>query len=243
MIAPEYNASDPALYDDHAAVWWDGSRRWIRTLQNMVPGRLKHFDPIVDDHGGWHGKQVLDVGCAGGFLTEVLAARGADVTGIDPARKAIEAARAHAAEIDLDIRYDIGVGETLPYEDGSFDIVTCVDVLEHVTDLEQTIAEIKRVLKPGGLFLYDTINRNLLARIAVITLAEDVLRLLPRGAHDHRQFIKPAELLNVLKLAGLEPGRITGLGPRGVNRRFDPVFGPLPITSVIYMGHAVRTQA
>lgn len=243
MTEPTYTASDPALYDDHADHWWDGSKRWVRTLQNMVPGRLKHFDPIIESRGGWSGRSVLDVGCAGGFLTEVLAGRGANVTGIDPARKAIEAASTHAAQGRLDIRYDVGVGEGLPYEDARFDIVTCVDVLEHVTDLEQTIGEIARVLKPGGVFLYDTINRNVLARFAVITMAEDVLRLLPKGAHDHRQFIRPAELLNTMTLAGLEPGRITGLGPRGLNARLDPVFGPLPLTAVIYMGHALKPAA
>ena len=95
-----------------------------------------------------------------------------------------------------------------------------------------------RALRPGGLFLFDTINRNPMARLATITVAEDLLRLLPRGTHDPAKFIKPAELRAVLQGAGLEPGAFTGLGPRGVNRRLDLTFGPLPLTAILYMGTA-----
>ena len=124
---------------------------------------------------------VLDLGCAGGFMAEALATRGATVTGIDPAAQAINAARAHAAEAGLEIQYDVGVGEELPYDDAAFDVVVCVDVLEHVEDLTKVLAEVARVLKPGGLFLFDTINRNRLSRFVTITVAEDILRLLPQG--------------------------------------------------------------
>ncbi|MEM1375886.1 MAG: bifunctional 2-polyprenyl-6-hydroxyphenol methylase/3-demethylubiquinol 3-O-methyltransferase UbiG [Pseudomonadota bacterium] len=235
-------ASDPALYDDHANQWWDGSKKWVRTLQNMVPGRFTHFDPIVERHGGWEGKRVLDLGCAGGFMAEALAERGTVVTGIDPAAKAVEAARAHAAFRDFDIQYDVGVGEQLPYDSGSFDHVVCVDVLEHVTDLDKVISEVARVLKPGGLFLFDTINRNILARLAVITAAENVLRLLPKGTHDPKLFIKPKELLAHFDTHGLKPGKITGLGPRGINKRFDFTFGTLPMTAILYIGHAEKAE-
>jgi 2-polyprenyl-6-hydroxyphenyl methylase/3-demethylubiquinone-9 3-methyltransferase len=188
----------------------------------------------------WQGKKVLDVGCAGGFMAEALDERGAIVTGIDPAEEAIAAARAHARQNGRNITYDVGVGEALPYGDGSFDAVVCVDVLEHVSDLNKTIQEIARVLKPGGLFLFDTINRNPIARFATITMAEDVLRLLPRGTHDPDLYIKPAELRDIMGRAGLEPGRFTGLGPRGINRRFDPTFGPLPTKAILYMGTASK---
>ena len=210
-----------------------------RTLKNLVPGRLAWFDRQID----WAGKTVLDLGCAGGFMAEALALRGADVTGIDPAAEAIDAARAHAREGKLRIGYDVGVGEALPYDDASFDAVVCVDVLEHVADLNKVLSEVARTLRPGGLFLFDTINRNPLARLATITIAEDMMRLLPRGTHDPAMFIKPAELRAALQGAGLLPGPITGLGPCGINRRGDLTFGPLPLTAILYMGVAQKPAA
>ncbi|MEM6940986.1 MAG: bifunctional 2-polyprenyl-6-hydroxyphenol methylase/3-demethylubiquinol 3-O-methyltransferase UbiG [Pseudomonadota bacterium] len=228
--------NDLSIYDDVAAQWWSDDIAWVRTLKNMVPGRLSWFDKHID----WRGKEVLDLGCAGGFMAEALDARGARVTGIDPAADAVRAAAAHAAAVGREIRYDVGVGEALPYTEARFDAVVCVDVLEHVTDLGQVIREVARVLRPGGMFLYDTINRNPIARLATITVAEDILRLLPKGTHDPDMFIKPHELKAELKAAGLHLGPQTGLGPRGINRRFDLTFGALPLKTVLYMGVATR---
>lgn len=230
--------NDLTIYDTYADKWWSDDIRWVRTLKNLVPGRLKHFDTLID----WQGKQVLDLGCAGGFMAEALSKRGAQVTGIDPASEAITAARQHAQAEGLRIAYDVGVGEALPYDAAGFDAVVCVDVLEHVTDLQKVMFEVARVLRPGGLFLFDTINRNPLARLATITVAEDILRLLPRGTHDPAMFIKPAELRTAMGAAGLVPSRFTGLGPRGVNRRLDLTFGPLPLTAILYMGHARKPE-
>ena len=226
--------NDLTIYDSVADQWWSDEVRWVRTLKNLVPGRLRWFDRQID----WQGRDVLDLGCAGGFMAEALAQRGANVTGIDPAEGTIEVARQHARKSGLGIGYDVGFGEALPYADASFDAVVCVDVLEHVADLNQVLAQVARVLRPGGLFLFDTINRNSLARLATITLAEDVLRLLPRGTHDPAMFIKPRELRRALLGAGLVPGALTGLGPRGLNWRGDLTFGPLPTTAVQYMGIA-----
>jgi 2-polyprenyl-6-hydroxyphenyl methylase/3-demethylubiquinone-9 3-methyltransferase len=233
--------NDLTIYDRAADHWWREPRpRWVRALANMVPGRMRHFDRLVGD---WTGREVLDLGCAGGFMAEALDDRGARVTGIDPAERAVAAARAHAAETGRAIRYDTGVGEALPYGDAAFDAVVSVDVLEHVSDLAQVIREVARVLRPGGLFLFDTINRTLLARFAVITVAERVIGLLPRGTHDPALFIRPAELRAHLDAAGLEPGSFTGLGPRGIDRRWLPVFGRLPGTAILYMGHARKPEA
>lgn len=226
--------NDLTIYDKVAEQWWSDEIRWVRTLKNLVPGRLSWMDRQID----WAGKKVLDLGCAGGFMAEALDDRGAVVTGIDPAEEAIAAACAHAEQAGRGIAYDIGVGEALPYGDQSYDAVVCVDVLEHVQDLQQVIGEVERVLRPDGLFLFDTINRNPLSRLATITVAEDILRLLPRGTHDPALFIKPAELRRVMTEAGLAPGRFTGLGPRGINRRFDLTFGQLPLTAILYMGTA-----
>ena len=228
--------NDLTIYNRVADRWWSDDIRWVRTLKNLVPGRLAWFDRHMD----WQGRDVLDLGCAGGFMAEALALRGANVTGIDPAEDAIDAARAHARESGLRIGYDVGVGEALPYESASFDAVVCVDVLEHVADLAKVLSEVVRTLRPGGLFLFDTINRNPLARLATITVAEDVLRLLPRGTHDPAMFIRPTELRAAMQRAGLVPGPITGLGPRGLNRRLDLIFGPLPLTAILYMGIAQK---
>ena len=228
--------NDLTIYDTEAGNWWSDQTAWVRTLKNMVPGRLTYFDRYAT----WTGRDVLDLGCAGGFMSEALAERGARVTGIDPAEQAIEAARAHARDVGLEIQYDTGVGEALPYPDDSFDHVVCVDVLEHVGDLSKVLHEVFRVLRPGGMFLFDTINRNLLARLAVVTMAEDVLGLLPRGTHDPKLFIRPRELKGSMREAGFDVGALTGLGPRGINRRGDLVFGRLPIRLVVYMGTAQK---
>jgi 2-polyprenyl-6-hydroxyphenyl methylase/3-demethylubiquinone-9 3-methyltransferase len=228
--------NDLTIYDKVADRWWSDDIRWVRTLKNLVPGRLKWFDQHID----WQGKDVLDLGCAGGFMAEALAERGAHVTGIDPASDAIDAARDHARAGKLRIAYDVGVGEALPYDEASFDAVVCVDVLEHVADLHRVLSEVARTMRPGGMLLFDTINRNPLARLASITIAEDVLRLLPRGTHDPAMFIKPKELRAAIQGAGLVPGPITGLGPRGLNRRLDLTFGPLPTTAILYMGIACK---
>ena len=221
--------NDLTIYDKVADRWWSDDIRWVRTLKNLVPGRLSWMDRQFD----WAGREVLDLGCAGGFMAEALDDRGARVTGIDPAADAIAAARAHAAQTGREIRYDVGVGEALPYGDASFDAVVCVDVLEHVQDLSLVLSQVARTLRPGGLFLFDTINRNPLARLATITVAEDILRLLPKGTHDPAMFITPAELRAAMRMAGLQPGPFTGLGPRGMNRRLDLTFGPLPLTAQV----------
>lgn len=231
--------NDLSIYDDVAARWWSDEVRWVRTLRNLVPARLNWFSRHID----WHGKSVLDLGCAGGFMSEALTNSGSRVTGIDPAAKAIGAARSRARQQGQDIRYDVGVGETLPYDNASFDAVVCVDVLEHVNDVEAVLSEVARVLKPGGIFFYDTINRNPVSRMITITVAEQLLRLLPLGTHDPQLFIKPAELKEALSKAGMQPGPQTGLGPRGINRSGDFLFGALPFKTVIYMGVARLPEA
>ena len=227
--------TDPALYDTAAADWWSGQLRWVRTLQNLVPARLREFDPVVGD---WRGKRVLDLGCAGGFMAEALAARGALVTGLDPAVAAVAAGRAKSRASGSAVDYLAGTGERQPFADDSFDVVVCVDVLEHVQDLTAVIAETRRVLRPGGLFLFDTINRNPLSTLAVVTIAEQVLRLLPPGTHQPEGFIRPAELAALLRREGFTVGRMTGLGPRGLNRQFDITFGRVPTRAILYLGHA-----
>lgn len=233
-------ANDLAMYDDYADRWWSGETTWLRTLHAMVPARLRFFDRIVGD---WRDKSVLDLGCGGGFMAEAMAEKGARVTGLDPARDALAAARRHAEQAGLEIDYREGQGEALPFDDGAFDIVLSCDALEHVEDLEKVLDEVARVVKPNGLFLFDTINRNPVASLVAVTMAERVLRMLPRGTHDPDLFIRPADLRRGLERRGFEVGRFQGLGPTGVSRRGDLTFGLVPTTAVNYLGSAKKRRA
>ena len=235
MATSARSHTDPALYDAAAADWWSGRVRWLRTLHNLVPARLREFDPVVGD---WRGQRVLDLGCAGGFMAEALAARGALVTGLDPAAEAVAAAAARSRATGSTVAYLVGTGEHSPFTDASFDIVVCVDVLEHVQDLAAVIGQVRRVLRPGGLFLFDTINRNPLSALAVVTIAERVLRLLPPGTHRPEGFIRPDELGLLLERQSFAVGRMVGLGPRGLDGRLDITFGRVPSKAILYLGHA-----
>ena len=227
--------NDLSIYRTYAPNWWDGSQRFLRLLHNLVPARLKHFDTIVDT---WRDKTVLDLGCGGGFMSEALARKGAKVIGVDPSEAAIAAAQDHAEMQGLAIDYKVGSGENIPLPDHSMDCVVCVDVLEHVAQLDRVLDEVRRVLKPGGTFLFDTINRTPLAALVIVHLGEAVFRLLPRGTHDPAKFIRPLELREELSKRGFALGELVGLGPRGINRRLDFTFGRLPSVQIMYMGHA-----
>ncbi|HUR43556.1 MAG TPA: bifunctional 2-polyprenyl-6-hydroxyphenol methylase/3-demethylubiquinol 3-O-methyltransferase UbiG [Aestuariivirga sp.] len=235
---PRAERNDLSIYDRYAGHWWDGSKRWLRTLQNLVPARLKYFDRIAE----WPGKNVLDLGCGGGFMSEALARRGAIVTGVDPAGAAIAIAARHAASQHLPVRYLVAAGESLPLPSQSMDYVVCVDVLEHVGDVGTVLNEVARVLRPGGLFLFDTINRTRLAVFVMIFLGERVLRLLPRGTHDPAKLITPNELEALLMARGFGRCIFAGLGPIGLNRKLDFVFGQLPTLSIMYMSFSRRGE-
>lgn len=234
---PKGRTMDPLLYDRLAPVWWSGSVKALRLLRNLVPARLRFFDPIVGD---WSERRVLDLGCGGGFMCEALARRGARVTGVDPCRAALDAARVHGASERLETDYREGRGEAIPLGDASVDVVVCVDVLEHVDDLPRVLSEVARVLRPGGVFLFDTVNRTWLARAALITLGEQVLRLLPRGTHDPERFIAPGRLRALLEERRFSVGRFVGLAPTGLDRNLDLTFGRVPTRHVLYLGSAVR---
>lgn len=223
------------IYDRHGPEWWSGSTRWLRQLSKLVPARLALFDPVV---GNWHGLAVLDLGCGGGFMAEALARRGAAVTGVDPSEPALDAARRHAAEGGLSIAYRRGFGEAIPAETRSMDVVVCVDVLEHVDDLDRVLDEVRRVLKPGGLFLFDTVNRTWLATVVMVFLAETVLRILPPGSHEPERFVRPRALRAALSARGFTVPPFIGFGPRGLDARGDFTFGRLPTTAVLYLGQA-----
>ncbi len=228
-------ASESNLYDRHGPDWWSGETRWLRQLSKLVPARLALFDPMV---GRWQGLRVLDLGCGGGFMAEALVRRGAVVTGVDPSGPAIAAARRHAADTGLVVDYREGVGESIPVDTGTMDVVVCVDVLEHVEDLDRVLDEVRRVLRPGGSLLFDTVNRTWLADLVMITLAERLLRILPSGTHDPRRFIRPADLRRRLAARGFTVDDMVGFGPRGLDAKGDFTFGRVPTRAILYLGQA-----
>ncbi len=228
--------NDQHLYDEFAGNVWNNSLKFQRMLAQQVEPRLEYFDRVSTE---WRGLQVLDLGCGGGYMSEALSRRGAAVTGVDPCKALLETAAAHARRGGLDIDYREGVGEAIPLGDGSMDSVVCVDVLEHVRDPRKVIAEIRRVLRPGGIFFFDTINRTRTAKFMVVTLMEDVFRIIPRGAHDPEKFIAPAELCGFLKENGFrEIGPFSGLGIGGFTRGFEPRIVLTGSTNVMFIGYA-----
>ncbi|GAB3706414.1 bifunctional 2-polyprenyl-6-hydroxyphenol methylase/3-demethylubiquinol 3-O-methyltransferase UbiG [Nocardiopsis oceani] len=233
----ENSTHDDTFFGAYADTWWDDEST-MAPLKSFNPLRFSYFDRFVDT---WEGKRVLDVGCGGGYTTEFLDARGARVSGIDYSPKLIGAARHHAAETGKDIQYEVGVAEELPYEDGAFDIVTCVDVLEHVRSPEQAVREIHRVLAPGGIFLYDTINRTQRSRVMMIWIPERLLGIVPRGAHEWKDFITTREMLAYLSGAGFTPvGKMLGIAIRGQNSDGSLKAKHTKDLSSLYMGVAKR---
>ena len=183
------------FYDQQAPQWWDEAAT-IFPLSRLNPLRFQYFDRTIPN---WQGLTVLDVGCGGGYTCEFLARRGAIVTGIDQSVACIEVARTHAEANGLAIAYHAGVAESLPFNDQAFDVVVCVDVLEHVDGPATVVAEIGRVLKLGGWFCFDTINRTERSRWVMIWLLENILRQIPRGVHDWNKFLRPDELQQFLE--------------------------------------------
>lgn len=208
---------DNSLYNRRGDIWWD-EREPLSTLRTMVnPGRVAYFRSVLVERLGHdpHELRALDVGCGGGLLAEEFARFGCAVTGVDPSEPSLATARAHAAASGLPIDYRVASGEALPFDDAAFDLVYCCDALEHVDSVERVIAEIARVLRPGGVFLYDTVNRTLLSRLLIIGVAQEwsVTRFLPHGLHDWRMFIKPVELRAIMARHGLVSRGVVGLAP------------------------------
>lgn len=205
-------------YDSIAERWWSDESGATATIRYFVnPVRFAYFKNILDATciSGYAGGNALDVGCGGGFLSEELAKIGLSVTGVDPSVESIRIAAAHAAGSRLCIDYAESSGEDLPFEDSSFDMVFCCDVLEHVNDINTVISEISRVLKKGGLFFFDTINRTPMSWIAVIYFMQRCPLTafdMPDG-HVWSMFIRPGELTSMLRRNGLTCMNVRGIAP------------------------------
>ncbi len=203
--------NDLAYYDLNADKWWKEDET-LHLSSHLNKSRFEFFESYVPN---WKGIKVLDIGCGGGLACEFLAKRGAHVSGIDLSFNSIKAAQEHAKKSNLQIDYQCGVAENLPYEENTFDVVVCFDVLEHVEDWKKAIGEIYRVLNKNGIFLFDTINKTFKSKFIMIWLLEDILKQIPRGLHDWNKFIQPQELIDVMERTGFADVAIKGFDLTG----------------------------
>lgn len=227
---PNVDEQELAKFEALASRWWDPDSEF-KPLHQINPLRLAY---IRDHAGDLAGRRVLDVGCGGGILAESMALRGAQVLGIDLSEAPLAVARLHQLESGADLEYRRISAEALAeIEPGAFEIVTCMEMLEHVPDPASTIRACARLVKPGGHLFFSTINRNPKAWLFAIMGAEYLLRLLPKGTHDYRKFIRPSELDDWLRAAGLNLRHLTGL-------HYNPVTGRYwlgPDVAVNYLAH------
>jgi 2-polyprenyl-6-hydroxyphenyl methylase/3-demethylubiquinone-9 3-methyltransferase len=215
-------------FEELAARWWDADSEF-KPLHQINPLRL---DYIEQRAGGLAERQVLDVGCGGGILSESMAARGARVTGIDMGEAPLQVARLHLLETGLEVNYErIPVERLAAERPHSFDLITCMEMLEHVPDPASAVHACAELLKPGGRAFFSTINRNPKSYLFAIIGAEYVLGLLPKGTHDFARFIRPSELDAWLRAAGLELEHIIGLVYNPLTR----VYKLAPDVDVNYM--------
>ena len=206
--------AEVSKFEQLASRWWDPNSEF-KPLHEINPLRLDY----IDQRAGLSGKTVLDVGCGGGILAESMAARGAKVTGIDMGEAPLEVARLHLLESGQQVDYRrIPVEELAGEAPGSFDVVTCMEMLEHVPDPASVVAACATLVKPGGQVFFSTINRNPKSYLFAIIGAEYVLRMLPKGTHDYAKFIRPSELSRWIRAAGLDSKDITGM-------TFNPLSG------------------
>ena len=221
-----------ARFSELAHRWWDPGSEF-RPLHDINPLRLDY----IDSTAGLRGRTALDVGCGGGILAEAMAARGAAVTGIDLAERPLAVAQLHLMESGMTVDYRLVSAEDLAAESPErFDLVTCMEMLEHVPDPAATVRACGTLARPGGHAFFATINRNPKAYLYAVVGAEYVLRLLPRGTHDYARFIRPSELATMCRAAGLEVRGLTGMTYNPFTRRYA-LGGD---TDVNYIVHAVK---
>lgn len=222
-----------AKFEALASRWWDANSEF-KPLHEINPLRANY----IDERAHVAGKTLLDVGCGGGILAEAMAKRGAQVTAIDMGAAPLAVARLHALESGVTIDYQqITVEELAEKAPGSFDVVTCLEMLEHVPDPSSVIAACAKLVKPGGDLFFSTINRNPKAYALAVIGAEYVLRLLPRGTHEYRKFIRPSELARWLRNNGLELQNTIGLTYNPLTKHYK--LHPHDV-DVNYMVHARR---
>lgn len=195
-------------FSSHASQWWDPNGE-LKTLHEVNPTRVKFIKEYCGDLAG---VETIDIGCGGGILSEALAAEGANVTGIDMAEPSLEVAKLHLLESNLEVNYVCTTAEDYAQSHaGRFDLVTCLELIEHVPDPKSVIDSCLTLLKPGGKLFLSTLNRNLKSYFAAIVGAEYVLKLISKGTHQYDKFIRPSELVRWVEEAGGNAQKLTGL--------------------------------
>ena len=226
------DAAEIARFQSAASRWWDPEGD-MRPLHELNPVRLSY----VERAGSLRGRTVLDVGCGGGLLSEAMAVAGATVTGLDLASELLEVARLHALESGVRVEYRLETAEAHAQSHaGRYDVITCMEMLEHVPDPAAVVAALATLVRPGGHVFVSTINRNPRAWLQAVVAAEYVLRLLPRGTHAYEKFIRPSELASWARGCGLELVDIAGL-------EYDPFARSARLSSdarVNYLAHLRR---
>lgn len=227
------DVAELSKFSELAHKWWDKSSEF-KPLHDINPLRLNYIDQAVN----LSGKKVLDVGCGGGILSESMALKGATVTGIDLGEKALKVAQLHSLESDVAVDYQlISVEELAEKQPASFDVVTCLEMLEHVPNPASVVAACAKLVKPDGHVFFSTINRNPKSYLFAVIGAEYVLNMLPRGTHDYKKFIKPSELAGWMRSVGLLLQHQIGMSYNPITQHYwldDDV-------SVNYMMHTIKT--
>lgn len=230
--ARNYDPAEIRKFEELAARWWDPTSEF-KPLHDINPLRLDY----IDRHASLAGKHVLDIGCGGGILAESMAQRGAKVTGIDMGEAPLAVAKLHLLESRVEVDYHRATAEEFADKYPEvFDIVTCMEMLEHVPDPARVVEACARLVKPGGHVFFSTINRNPKSYLFAIIGAEYVLRLLPKGTHDYSKFIRPSELAAWTRRAGLKAREIIGM----TYNPFTQTYSLGSDISVNYLIHAVR---
>lgn len=214
---PNSDQAEIRKFESLASRWWDPNSEF-RPLHEINPLRMGFITSKVT----LAGKEVIDIGCGGGILSEAMARQGASVTAIDLAEASLAVARLHQLESGLGIRYEnIAAEEIAAREPGRYDVVTCLEMLEHVPDPQAIVMACAALVKPGGHVFFSTINRNPKAYVFAILGAEYVLNLLPRGTHDYGKFIRPSELAAWCRQADIDAGELTGMGYNLLSKRYS----------------------
>lgn len=204
---PNIDPQEIAKFEELASRWWDRESEF-KPLHDINPLRVDFIDRIAS----LQGKKVLDVGCGGGILSEAMAHRGAEVSGIDMGEAPLKVAKLHGLETGVSVEYrQITVEELAAEQPAQYDIVTCMEMMEHVPDPASIVEACSKLVKPGGFVFFSTLNRNPKSYLMAILGAEQVLKLVPKGTHDFNKFIRPSELSNWIRTSGLQNLEMTGL--------------------------------